>query len=64
MSAQARPRLRPGSDLMAALMTRGSNHSCTPAFPSRSAEMLLLDVVMVFRRNVPRWARVFDDDDY
>jgi len=23
--------------------------------------MLLLDVVMVFRRNVPRWARVFDD---
>jgi len=24
--------------------------------------MLLLDVVMVFRRNVPRWARVFDDD--
>jgi len=25
--------------------------------------MLLLDVVMVFRRNVPRWARVFDDDE-
>jgi len=27
--------------------------------------MLLLDMVMVFRRNVTRWARVFDvvDDD-
>jgi len=60
MSAQARPRLRPGSDLAAALVTRGSNHSCTPTFPSKSAGMLLLDVVMVFRRNVPRWARVFD----
>jgi len=23
--------------------------------------MLLLDEVMVFRRNVPRWARVFDE---
>jgi len=53
----------PGSDLAAALVTRGSNHSCPPTFPSRSAGMLLLDVVMVFRRNVPRWARVFDNDD-
>jgi len=25
--------------------------------------MLLLDVVMVFQRNVPHWARVFDGDD-
>jgi len=24
--------------------------------------MLLFDVVMVFRRNVPCWARVFDDE--
>jgi len=42
---------------------RDSNHSCTPTIPSRSSGMLLLDLVMVFRRNVPRWARVFDDDD-
>jgi len=46
----------------AALVTRGSNLPCTPTYLSRSAGMLLLDVVMVFRRNVPRGARVFDDD--
>jgi len=56
------PRLHPGSDLAAALVTCSSNRSWTPTFPSRSAGMLLLDVAMVLRRNVPRWTRVFDDD--
>jgi len=50
-------------DLAAALATRGSNRSCTPTYPLRSTGMLLSDLVMVLRRNVPRWARDFDDDD-
>jgi len=57
------PPLHPGSDLAAALVTRDSNSSFTPTFPSRSAGMLLLVVVMVLRCNFPRRTRDPDDDD-
>jgi len=60
-SDQAFPRLPPGSDLAADLVTRGSNHFYAPTFLSGSAGMLLSDVVMGLRRNVARWTRDIDD---